>query len=483
VIAQVPTTRVRPRQPLRLDEGTARMLGVETMLVDLSDEELEKAVLGSVLLVSESFEPISRMLTTVDFFLVKHQFIWRGMTALHVKHQPVDYLLLISELKALDPQAFDDLGGIAYLTAVMNNKGAMGNHLLYAAQLKELSERRLAVCGALEIVQSALAKDTPTDRLADQFDKIVERYAPKRSSSMIRADTAVHIVMDQVELAQEGKLPQPIKTGIKRLDDAIGGWYPGQYSVIHANTGVGKSLLLYNFVWRAAQQGEPILFYSLEIPVERMMVKLIALQAGIKWRTIANGAMSSAEYERYLEASNWWYDQQLWIIDSPKATPRDIYTAARKFRETTKGTLIFIDYFQKLQLPSDVRLQKKNEELDWISSKLQLTAQENAVSIIMAAQSKPEYASKRKAGEQVPEEYGIAGTNSAAKDVDLNIALWRDRKFVNNAMTMRIWKNRFGEATPSIEFYYDDKTDRMHDGRRVTHSLAQSGHHLAAGEK
>ena len=82
-------------------------------------QEAEEALLGALLLNPQSFLNIASFLTVEDFFLVRHAQIWRALERLHERGERMDYVTISDELRALG--VFDEIGGQAYLTQLVNN--------------------------------------------------------------------------------------------------------------------------------------------------------------------------------------------------------------------------------------------------------------------------------------------------------------------------------------------------------------------------
>src|SRR5258705_731714 len=81
--------------------------------------EAEEAVLGSILTNADKFVVLRGFLKASDFFLLRHQYIWQALEHLQKRHESVDYLTIMAELKAMDK--FAEIGGGAYLTQLINN--------------------------------------------------------------------------------------------------------------------------------------------------------------------------------------------------------------------------------------------------------------------------------------------------------------------------------------------------------------------------
>ena len=73
----------------------------------------EKALLGSLIIDSESWEKISNLITPTDFYDVKNRDIFSEIYTLQINGQPIDILILEEALKSRDK--LSKVGGIEYL--------------------------------------------------------------------------------------------------------------------------------------------------------------------------------------------------------------------------------------------------------------------------------------------------------------------------------------------------------------------------------
>ena len=81
--------------------------------------EAEQALLGSILLEPKSYLSIAAFLNADDFFIVRHQHIWKALTRLQDRNDAIDYVTLTRELQ--DMRVLEEIGGQAYLTSLVNN--------------------------------------------------------------------------------------------------------------------------------------------------------------------------------------------------------------------------------------------------------------------------------------------------------------------------------------------------------------------------
>src|SRR3989338_11599386 len=92
--------------------------------------ESEQALLGSIMLRTESLYDISDLLQPKSFYAEKHRVIYEAMLDLHRKHEPIDLLTLATRLE--ERGQLDPIGGPADLAELAGRGPAPANAKEYA---------------------------------------------------------------------------------------------------------------------------------------------------------------------------------------------------------------------------------------------------------------------------------------------------------------------------------------------------------------
>ena len=97
--------------------------------------ELEQAVLGALMIDNESLSDAIDSLHAEYFYVTKHQKIFEAIINLFNNTEPVDILTVAEELKRLN--AFDKIGGLAYISELTNNVASASNTEFHARIIAE----------------------------------------------------------------------------------------------------------------------------------------------------------------------------------------------------------------------------------------------------------------------------------------------------------------------------------------------------------
>ena len=121
--------------------------------------DAEKAVLGCMLINSDSIGDILQHLHPDSFYDKAHRMIFTSMLVLYEKSIPIDSINLIEELKKT--KKIKDCGGAYYITGLSQEAPTAANAEYYAKIVKEKETLRAIINTSIEM--STLAYDTQNE--------------------------------------------------------------------------------------------------------------------------------------------------------------------------------------------------------------------------------------------------------------------------------------------------------------------------------
>ena len=95
--------------------------------------EAEQSILCSLIIDSDCAIYIMSKLKVNDFYLESHQEIFEAMQDIYNMNLPIDYVTLIDQLEKRN--ALDRVGGIDYITTLVNFLPSAANNKTYAIVL------------------------------------------------------------------------------------------------------------------------------------------------------------------------------------------------------------------------------------------------------------------------------------------------------------------------------------------------------------
>src|SRR5512141_2128538 len=255
--------------------------------------EAEEAVVGAVLINPEVYYDVAQFLQADDFYIHRHRWIWEAFASLHEQRIPVDLLTLGEELDRKGQLA--EIGGPAYLTALVNQVPSSLNAESYGHIVESHSIRRKMISAANSIASLAYDEDTTVDNVMDEAEKAVFGVSERRlRHDMAPIREVMSVVYDQVD--ERGKRSDEIfgvPTGFIDLDKMLGGLQPSDLLIIAGRPGQGKSGFLLSVARNAALTHKThVAVFSLGMSNEQVAERLISQETGIDSQTLRTGKLN-----------------------------------------------------------------------------------------------------------------------------------------------------------------------------------------------
>ena len=183
--------------------------------------------------------------------------------------------------------------------------------------------------------------------------------------------------------------PTGVPSGFRDIDEMTTGFQPGNFVIIAARPGMGKTSFALNMAVSAARErtGEPIAFFSLEMSNNELIQRLISSEARISMNDMRRGNIRTHQWD------------EIRTLDGLAQRTADLSRRYRRAvgersaqplpppaRRSTALGAIFIDYLQLMRPGTLARNANRNEELSDICRTLKVTAKEFEVPIIALAQ-------------------------------------------------------------------------------------------------
>ena len=223
-----------------------------------------------------------------------------------------------------------------------------------------------------------------------------------------------------------------VTTGFVELDKKTAGLQPSDLIIVAARPSMGKTTFAMNLCENAAMASDkPVLVFSLEMPAEQIMMRMIASLARVDQTKIRTGQnLDETEWSKIASVFGMFKQKNnLYIDDSSGLTPTELRSRARRvYRENGGLSMIMVDYLQLMRAPafSDNR----TLEIAEISRSLKALAKELEVPVIALSQlnrTLEQRADKR------PVNSDLRESGSIEQDADLIMFIYRDEVYNDNS--------------------------------------------------
>ena len=399
--------------------------------------EAEQAVLGGIMLSNQHWDGIAERVIAEDFYTFAHKAIFQTMEELMRNQTPIDLITLDQALKAKGIS--DSVGGFAYLADLSNNTPNAINILAYAEIVREKAILRELIAVGNRIAENSYSPKVKDIKMVlDEAEREVFAIAEKRSSSTEGPQNVLSVLESTIARIETlGKLENHngvtgVTTGFVELDKKTAGLQPSDLIIVAARPSMGKTTFAMNLCENAAMASDkPVLVFSLEMPAEQIMMRMIASLARVDQTKIRTGQnLEEAEWSKIASVFGMFKQKNnLYIDDSSGLTPTELRSRARRvYRENGGLSMIMVDYLQLMRAPafSDNR----TLEIAEISRSLKALAKELEVPVIALSQlnrTLEQRADKR------PVNSDLRESGSIEQDADLIMFIYRDEVYNDNS--------------------------------------------------
>ena len=399
--------------------------------------EAEQAVLGGIMLSNQHWDGIAERVIAEDFYTFAHKAIFQTMEELMRNQTPIDLITLDQALKAKGIS--DSVGGFAYLADLSNNTPNAINILAYAEIVREKAILRELIAVGNRIAENSYSpKGKDIKMVLDEAEREVFAIAEKRSSSTESPQNVLSVLESTIARIETlGKLENHngvtgVTTGFVELDKKTAGLQPSDLIIVAARPSMGKTTFAMNLCENAAMASDkPVLVFSLEMPAEQIMMRMIASLARVDQTKIRTGQnLEEAEWSKIASVFGMFKQKNnLYIDDSSGLTPTELRSRARRvYRENGGLSMIMVDYLQLMRAPafSDNR----TLEIAEISRSLKALAKELEVPVVALSQlnrTLEQRADKR------PVNSDLRESGSIEQDADLIMFIYRDEVYNDNS--------------------------------------------------
>ncbi|WP_298441376.1 replicative DNA helicase [uncultured Ferrimonas sp.] len=394
--------------------------------------EAEQSVLGGLMLNSELFDQVAEKVVKEDFYSRSHQLIYDAMAKLMETGEPLDLLTVSEELSKSGH--IDGVGGIPYLSDISRNTPSVANLTAYAGIVRERAVMREMIKVANEIADAGFNPEgRDSSQLLDLAESKVFKIAEARTDANEGPET-LKLVLNKTIDRIEALFNNPnsggvtgVSTGYADLDKMTAGLQPSDLIIVAARPSMGKTTFAMNLCEQAAMnEDKPVLIFSLEMPSEQIMMRMLASLGRVDQTRIRTGELDDDDWARVTSTMGLMMEQgKMYIDDGSGLTPTEVRSRARRIAREHGGiSMIMVDYLQLMQVPG--MSENRTLEIAEISRSLKSLAKELECPVVALSQlnrSLEQRADKR------PVNSDLRESGSIEQDADLIMFIYRDEVY------------------------------------------------------
>ena len=348
--------------------------------------EVEKAVLGALMIDKDAYLEVCDLLRPESFYEPRNQMVYEAIMKLSIEESPVDVLTVTDKLGKMGK--LEEVGGPGYI-ADLSSRVATSANIEYHANVvaeKYLSRQMIHYVGEVgkkTFDETYPIKDVVNDAQAKLFELSQKNMKKDYSVLAPILERAVKSVQDAH--SNTGGVTG-IPTGFYKLDDITCGWQKSDLVIIAGRPAMGKTAFALSLAKNiAADQKIPMAFFSLEMSSEQLANRLMANAFEIDGKKLMSGQLDREDWNRLDKGMNNLVDAPLYIDDTEGLSVMELRTKARRLVNEHHVQLIMVDYLQ-LMTASGMRYNSRQEEVSLISRSLKGLAKELDIPVLALSQ-------------------------------------------------------------------------------------------------
>ena len=396
--------------------------------------EAEQAVIGSILVSNDIFDEVNTIISSINFYDPMHQKIFEAIESLIYKGMLANPITL----KNYFEDEKDEINVPEYLVKVTKFSTSVRQAVEYSKIIYDMFVRRELIKISEETIDSAKLNDLDTSgqTIIENSERQLFDLAEKGSfnSSLIKFDDAMKQTIEMASAAyknEEGIVGVP--TGLRDLDDKLGGLHQSDLIIIAGRPSMGKTSLATNIAFNAAQKLQDsgkkssIAFFSLEMSSEQLSTRIISEQARISSNDIRRGRISDDQFDKFLETSKNIAELPLYIDETPAISIAALSNRARRIKRLFGLDMIVVDYIQ-LMRGTTYNKDGRVQEISQITQGLKAIAKELAVPVVALSQLSRQVEQR---DDHKPQLADLRESGSIEQDADVVMFVYREGYYLS----------------------------------------------------
>jgi replicative DNA helicase len=395
--------------------------------------EAEQAVLGGLLLDTRAWDHVADAVGPEDFYRPDHRLIFEAIAGIAAEGKPID-VVTVSERLERHGQLVD-AGGLGYVGTLARDTPTAANVRAYAQIVRERSLLRALISAGSEIAASVFSDEGQSARdLVNQAEQrvfeIAERGA-RRSDGAQSVRVLLPGLIDKIDKWHSN--PDELRglaTGFVDFDNKTGGLRGGDLVIVAGRPSMGKTTLAINMAENVALDRKTkgsVLIFSMEMPAEQLMTRMLSSVGGVPMQDIRSGRISDEDWVRITGATGQLAEARIYIDETPGLTPTELRARSRRVKREHGLNLVVVDYLQLMQVHGTK--ENRATEISEISRGLKALAKELDVPVIALSQLNRSVEQREN---KKPVMSDLRESGAIEQDADMILFIYREEVYDKN---------------------------------------------------
>lgn len=369
----------------------------------------EDAVLGAILLRNENFHEAAGLLSADHFTSGLRKRVWAALRDRIIAGDAADAVTVSESLP----------GDAAEVISLASNCTTSRSIASYVHIVRENWRRRESTAIAQRLLAASREGE---DGVNEAIGALLSLNATVTECEWT-GKQALQMALDTAQEAfnNGGKLPG-ITTGLKELDDILGGWHDSDLTLIGGRPAMGKTAFLLGLAEASSGAEVPTGIISAEQPANQLGIRRMALASGVGAADIRAGRIREEQWGRVSEGMRRAKDRPMWIYDRSALTLDELVAIARKWKHAHGLGILFIDYAQRITVPGVDRI----TEVSMVARGLKNLARDMQIPVVALAQVIKGVDSRE---DKRPNQGDLANSDELTREADQILMLYREAAY------------------------------------------------------
>lgn len=387
--------------------------------------EAEESLISAILLDSDTFLEIVETLSPEDFYRKAHKAIFEVIEKLFDNNDPIDLVTVTNALR--DAGRLEEIGGAAYLASIVDTVPVAPNVHYYAKIVHDKARLRRLITKANAITKRCYEDPGPVDEIVDFAEAAIFEIAGDQARPAFRTlGKVLEHNFDTLEKRREDKaLITGVPCGYDAFDKMTSGLQGSDLIILAARPSMGKTALALNFARNAAVDfGIPVAFFSLEMSIEQLSMRMLCSEARVDSFKLRSGFSSQSDWQDLTDAASVLSPAPIFIDDSPDLSAMEIRAKARRLKMDKGLGLVIIDYLQLMRTRG--QSERRDLEISEISRSLKILAKEINVPVMALSQLNRKLEER---SDKRPQLSDLRESGALEQDADVVAFIYRDEVY------------------------------------------------------
>ena len=386
--------------------------------------DLEKAVLGAMMLEKNAVTDVIDILSSESFYDPKHQYIYGVIKELFGSSKPIDILTVTDQLKKNGE--LEAAGGAVYISQLTSRIASTAHVEFHARVISEKHIKRELIRMGSEVMREAF---DDTNDVFDVLNKAEGDLFKIAENNMGRAvavmQNVVREAIEEIEKASQNTDGiSGVPTGFFELDKITAGWQKSDMIVIAARPAMGKTAFVLSMARNTAvDHNQGVAIFSLEMSSVQLVKRLIASETRLSAEKLRKGELADHEFQQLHTRIAKLSTAPIYIDDTPGISIFDLRAKCRRLKLQYDIQMVIIDYLQLMTAGGSKGQGNREQEISTISRSIKEIAKELNVPIIALSQLSRSV--EQRGGDKKPVLSDLRESGAIEQDADIVSFIYR----------------------------------------------------------